>query len=85
MTEVSLLIEEFLHEMGIELLYTPTYSPDLNPIELCFNKIKTELNGRYSHSVRKNLKLAVAKSIERVSSDDAHGFYRATAYLFPED
>jgi len=38
------ILEEFLQEMGIELLYTPVYSPDLNPIELCFNKIKTMMN-----------------------------------------
>jgi hypothetical protein len=81
----GLVLEEFLDKMGIELLYTPTYSPDLNPIELCFNKVKTELNGRYSCAVRENLKLAVAESVERVSSNDAHGFYSATAYLFPED
>ena len=30
----GLVLEEFLDEMGIELLYMPTYSPDLNPIEL---------------------------------------------------
>ena len=34
----------FLADMGIELLYTPAYSPDLNPVESCFNKVKTELN-----------------------------------------
>ena len=50
--------------MGIELLFTPTYSPDLNPIELCFNKIKTELNGHYSLDVHRNLKLAVAEAVE---------------------
>ena len=27
-------LEEFLADMGIELLYTPAYSPDLNPVEL---------------------------------------------------
>ena len=79
----GLVLEEFLDEMGIELLYTPTYSPDLNPIELCFNKVKSELNGRYSHAVHENLMLGVAESVERVSSNDARGFYRATAYLFP--
>ncbi len=35
--EVSELIERF----GCELLYLPTYSPDLNPIEHLFAKIKT--------------------------------------------
>ena len=31
------ILEVWLEEMGIELIYLPTYSPDLNPIELCFN------------------------------------------------
>jgi len=34
------ILEECLWEMGIKLLYTPTYSPDLNPIEEAFAKIK---------------------------------------------
>ena len=38
------VLEEFLGEMGIELIYTPVYSPDLNPIGMCFNKINTALN-----------------------------------------
>ena len=68
--------------MSIELLFTPTYSPDLNPIELCFNKIKTELNGHYSLDVHRNLKLAVAEAVERVSALDTRKFYHHTAYLF---
>ena len=38
------MLEECLAEMGIELLYTPVYSPDLNPAELCFNKFETQMN-----------------------------------------
>ena len=41
----DLALEEFLDDMGIELLYTPTYSPDFHPIKLCFYKVKLELNG----------------------------------------
>ena len=78
------ILEEVLAEMGIELLFTPTYSPDLNPIELCFNKIKTELNGRFSEDVHNNLKLAVTEAIDRISSLDARRFYHTTSYLFPE-
>ena len=66
-----------------ELLFTPTYSPDLNPIELCFNKIKTELNGRFSHDVHRNLKLAVAEAVERITTSDTRNYYHATSYLFP--
>ena len=41
------ILEVWLEEMGIELIYLPTYSPDLNPIEFCFNKVKTLLNGEF--------------------------------------
>ena len=47
------VLEEYFEEMGVELIFTPTYSPDLNPVELCFAK----LNGELSHSVHDNLKL----------------------------
>ena len=77
------ILEEVLGEMGIELLFTSTYSPDLNPIELCFNKIKTELNGRFSNHVHRNLKLAVAEAVEEITTSDTRNFYRATSYLFP--
>ena len=76
-------LEEFLAEIGVELIYTPTYSPDLNPIELCFNEVKTELNGYYSHDVNENLKLAVSDAICRVTPSDARNFYYKTSYLFP--
>ena len=76
-------LEEFLAEIGVELIYTPTYSPDLNPIELCFNKVKTELNTYYSHDVHENLKLAVSDAICRVTPSDARNFYYKTSYLFP--
>jgi transposase len=30
----------YLHRLGVRLLYLPPYSPDLNPIEEAFSKIK---------------------------------------------
>ena len=76
------ILEEWLDTMGIELLYTPLYSPDLNPIELCFNKIKTVLNGELKELVHTNLYLAVAEAVETITATDMTGFYEATSYLF---
>ena len=47
------ILEDWLSEMGIELLYTPVYSPDLNPIESCFGKVKAVLNGNCSRLSKK--------------------------------
>lgn len=76
------VLEEWFENMGIELLYTPSYSPDLNPIELCFNKIKTELNGALRDLVYSNVNLAIAEAVEKITAQDINGFYEATSYLF---
>lgn len=38
------VLEGFFRKMGVEFLFTPMYLPDLNPVELCFNEVKTLLN-----------------------------------------
>jgi transposase len=39
-------IRELIEQQGCKLLYLPAYSPDLNPIEEAFAKIKTLLRLR---------------------------------------
>ena len=48
------VLEEWLSEMGIELIYKPVYSPDLNPIESCFGKVKAMSVSTFSSSVPKS-------------------------------
>ena len=74
--------EGWLEQIWIELIYLPSYSPDLNPIELCFNKLKTLLNSEFQELVHTNAKLAVMEAVERITSQDMTGFYEGTAYLF---
>ena len=76
------ILEDWLHEAGIELLYTPSYSPDLNPVELCFNKVKGALNGHLRDLVNANTNLAAMEAVESISAEDMKGFYEATSYLF---
>ncbi|CAB3985191.1 Hypothetical predicted protein [Paramuricea clavata] len=76
------ILEEYPEVMGVELIFTPTYSPDLNPVEMCFAKVK--LNGELSDAVHENLKLAVMDAIETVTPSDMAGYYRATSYMFPK-
>lgn len=80
--EGGTILEDWLSEMGIELLYTPVYSPDLNPIESCFGKLKTVLNGELLPFVRENLKLSAIEALETITSKDMEGFYENTSYLF---
>lgn len=80
--EAGEILEDWLGEMGIELLYLPTYSPDLNPIEQCFNKVKTLLNEELQRLTYTNTNLAVMEAVERITNQDMAGFYKATSYLF---
>ena len=36
-------VEEIFDEAGVLLLFLPPYSPDLNPIELAFSKVKSQI------------------------------------------
>ena len=76
------ILEEWFDTMGIELLYTPSYSPDLNPVELCFSKIKTVLNGELNELVHNNLYLAAAEAVDTIKANDMIGYFEATSYLF---
>ena len=38
--------EELIKARGAWLLFLPTYSPDLNPFEMAFSKLKTLLRKR---------------------------------------
>jgi transposase len=76
------ILEDFLSETGIKLIYTPVYSPDLNPIEMCFNKVKTSLNQDFFELVHSNVKLASSYAVETITESDMRGFFRHTSYLF---
>lgn len=42
-------IAEIVKEAGCKLLYLPPYSPDLNPIEKCWNTIKSNAKRAFSY------------------------------------
>ena len=77
------VLEEYLADMGIELSFTPTYSPDLNPVKLSFNKVKCLLYGRLADTKSENLKIAVREAVEAVSSTDVRNYFSAISHLFP--
>src|SRR5215204_4212929 len=79
-------VRELIEDRGCELLYLPSYSPDLNPIEEAFSKIKGLLRKAQARS-REALLEAIGAAISAVSDRDALGFfehsgYRTTVQLF---
>jgi transposase len=72
-------VRELIEERGCEVLYLPPYSPDYNPIEEAFSKIKGILKKAGARS-REALVEAMGWAITAVSSSDAEGFFRHCGY-----
>jgi transposase len=78
-------IGELIERRGCELLYLPAYSPDYNPIEEAFAKIKNLLR-KAAARTKEALVRAIGLALWAVSAQDARGFfehagYRTTAHL----
>lgn len=72
-------IQELIEQRGARLIYLPPYSPDLNPIEKCWSKIKTYLRGAKART-RAELEKALAEALLRISSKDAQGWFKSCGY-----
>jgi transposase len=78
-------VREIVERAGCELIYLPPYSPDLNPIERAFSKVKGLLR-RAEARTREALIEAMGWALEAVSAREARGFfghcgYRSSAQL----
>jgi len=76
-------VRELIEERGCcELLYLPSYSPDLNPIEEAFSKLKGILRKAEARS-REALIEAMGRALEAITPQDAEGFFRHCGYRSP--
>ena len=65
---------------GAILIYLPPYSPDLNPIEKMWSKIKEQLRTAKART-EKALWQEIKKSLARVTPTDAMGWFGACGYV----
>lgn len=70
----STRIEELISNAGAELWYLPPYSPDFNPIEHMWSKIKSYLRSAKARS-QEELYAAVTVALERITSKDTKGYF----------
>ena len=73
-------VRELVEERGCKLVYLPPYSPDLNPIEEAFSKIKGAMRKAEART-RETLVEALGEAISAVTAGDAHGFFEHCGYL----
>lgn len=68
-------ISALLEKAGAQLWYLPPYSPDLNPIEMMWSKIKSHLRATKART-QEDLWSAIADALADISPSDARGFFR---------
>lgn len=66
---------------GAQVLFLPTYSPDLNPIEKMWSKVKGLLRGAEARTPA-DLISAIGQALARVTSHDALGWFTSCGYSF---
>jgi transposase len=72
-------IREAIEAAGAVMLFLPPYSPDFNPIEMAFSKIKALLKKAAARTVQ-DLWDAIRNAIDAVSPKDARSFFTACGY-----
>jgi transposase len=75
-------VKELIEGRGCQLIYLPSYSPDLNPIEEAFSKIK-RLVRKAEARTKGALIEAIGSALTAVSSGDAHRFFEHSGYRMP--
>jgi len=75
---------QLIEAAGATLLFLPPYSPDLNPIEMIFSKIKQLLRSMACRT-REALWTAMQKVLDRVSASDAANCFTHCGYTLHLD
>jgi transposase len=75
-------IKRMIEQRGCQLLYLPSYSPDLNPIEEAFSKIKRIVRKAEARA-KEALIEAIGSALSAVSSRDARSIFEHCGYRMP--
>ena len=73
-------VRELIEQRGCQLIYLPSYSPDYNPIEEAFAKIKNLLRKAVART-KKALVEAIGVALSAVTAADARSFFEHAGYL----
>jgi transposase len=72
-------VRERIEAAGAELLYLPPYSPDLNPIEKAWSKLKLLLRSAKART-REVLDQAITDLLPQITPDNAQAWFRFSGY-----
>ena len=66
--------------LSVEVVFLPPYSPDLNPIEKCWSKMKADLRRTAARSYEA-LSEALAAAMKTITATDAQNWIRHCGYV----
>ena len=72
-------IEEAIERRGAWSIFLPSYSPDFNPIETCWSKIKSNLRALKPRT-REELLEALTEAFSSITKLDIQGWFRHCGY-----
>ena len=72
-------VRRALDQAGISYRHLPAYSPDMNPIEQAWSKLKTNLRAKAART-RDALERAIPDALATVTSGNAQGWFRHAGY-----
>lgn len=72
-------VGELIAAVGAQVAYLPPYSPDYNPIECLWSKVKSHLRAAEARTFD-GLNDAVADALRRVTEQDCRGFFKNCGY-----
>lgn len=72
-------VRRMIEAAGAELRFLPPYSPDLNPIEMAFSKIKAHLRKAAERTLG-SLWNAIGRIIDLITPNEARNYFNAAGY-----
>ena len=75
-------VRRLIEQAGATLLFLPPYSPDLNPIEEAFSKLKAALR-KAGARTREALVEATGRALDAITPEDIRGFFTDCGYRLP--
>lgn len=73
-------VRDAIEAKGCHLVFLPSYSPDLSPIEQAFSKLKMCLR-RLGARTKEALQDAIAQALETITDQDARHWFTHCGYL----
>lgn len=78
----SAWVRELIESRGCQLWLLPSYSPDFNPIEQAFSKVKNLIRKAKARTLEVLFE-ATAEALGVVSEEDARGYFKHCGYETP--